>query len=210
MTALSTPPALRRGFTLIELLVVIAILAMLVSLLVPATGRALSAAKRTECASNLRQISIASSIYSADNKGRLIATPFVEPGVYWFRQLYPYLENPSDSRTTRVFQCPEDRAALEAFESGGTEWESVSYLLLKENPDWNYLDQIEGASGSPQFIDAETTATADYRGPDRFLDKVKGDLEDWRHGKGVNVSHWDGSVSFVENPSYSDLFPSAD
>lgn len=199
--------ALRKGFTLIELLVVIAIFALLVSLIVPAVSRALASAHRTTCISNLRQLATASLMYSTDNQGRLIATPFVEPGVYWFRQIYPYLNNPNATETVKVFQCPADLPAKQAAASGGTEWDSISYLLLKENANWKFLDQIHSPSQSPQFIDAEVTATADYRTPERFEARVKGTLPDWRHRKGLNVATWDGSVSFVIEPTYATVFP---
>ena len=55
-----------QGFTLIELLVVIAIIAILAAILFPVFAQARESARQTACASNLRQIGIAFSLYRTD------------------------------------------------------------------------------------------------------------------------------------------------
>jgi prepilin-type N-terminal cleavage/methylation domain-containing protein len=60
--------AARPAFTLVELLVVIGIVALLVSILLPALGRAREMANRTKCLSNLRQIAEGIYVYVNDNR----------------------------------------------------------------------------------------------------------------------------------------------
>lgn len=62
--------ASRSGFTLIELLVTISIVAMLISMLTPAIGRAIAKAESVKCANNLSQVGIAVMNYAADHDNR--------------------------------------------------------------------------------------------------------------------------------------------
>ncbi|MEJ5171187.1 MAG: prepilin-type N-terminal cleavage/methylation domain-containing protein [Fimbriimonadales bacterium] len=69
----------KRAFTLIELLVVIAIIAILAAILFPVFARAKSAAQRTACLSNTRQIALAWSMYAADHDDTACPSYYYSP-----------------------------------------------------------------------------------------------------------------------------------
>lgn len=97
-----------NGFTLVELLVVIAIIAILAALLLTSLSAAKGRARTAQCASNLRQVGLALSLYVQDNVAypllaRWSEGPWEPSGAKWYDQISRYSSN---SYTNNLFRCP--------------------------------------------------------------------------------------------------------
>ena len=109
----SAPPRDRgraRAFTLVELLVVIGIIAVLISILMPALRRARNQAQKVDCMSRVRQIMVATHLYTQAHKGWLPG-PFGgtnPPGPHTVKVDTGWLWTGNFLRTEEVWLCPID------------------------------------------------------------------------------------------------------
>jgi prepilin-type N-terminal cleavage/methylation domain-containing protein/prepilin-type processing-associated H-X9-DG protein len=83
------------GFTLIELLVVIAIIAILAAILFPVFAQAREQARKADCASNLRNLSLGMLMYVQDYDERFPPKPGGTNDVldHWIVTVQPYVKN---------------------------------------------------------------------------------------------------------------------
>ncbi|MGC4045068.1 MAG: prepilin-type N-terminal cleavage/methylation domain-containing protein [Armatimonas sp.] len=131
------------AFTLIELLVVIAIIAILAAILFPVFAQAREKARETTALSNLRQISSALLMYTADYEEHLPSRWPLWNGYHEFywrvdggdlpSLLKPYVKN------SAVWFSPEDRLAKQAAASAAPTSFSINAELA---PGWS-LSKID-------------------------------------------------------------------
>lgn len=191
------------GFTLVELLVVIAVIGIMMAILLPAVQSVRSAARRTSCLNNIRQVALATTMFHDANKAYPPARiqPAMFPGAglgcggsepSWLVRIMPYIEannaykswdlavsfadHPAEVTDValEIFCCPTRRVASEAIIDDSTVTTGST---------------LPCGCGGGQQISVVGGATGDYAGnhgdPSPGSAGVESDY--WRGGNGTGV-----------------------
>jgi prepilin-type N-terminal cleavage/methylation domain-containing protein/prepilin-type processing-associated H-X9-DG protein len=158
----------RNAFTLIELLVVIAIIAILAAILFPVFAQAREKARAISCMSNIKQVTLAFSMYTQDYDEDMVlgveSSPSSASGSYWWPSLLqPYI------KTWNIYRCPDTGDPLSIWSGGPYDWYpnwqsfatvGYNYTVLSHfngdcaNSAGHSLASVSQPAGTVAFIDS--------------------------------------------------------
>ncbi len=187
------------GFTLIELVIVIFIILILAGILLPTFSKVRETGRRTQCASNLKQIGLGLFMYSNENNETF---PTGATAMTALNTLYPdYVSE------RKAFMCPSDNLVTDAENANITEGDAFE----KDECSYGY-DRTHGpADGSGVAIagdrptNDDTNAPTNNRSPNHG-GTVRAYNTDDVPGYGQNLVYIDGHVEWVasQNAGWAD------
>lgn len=175
------------AFTLVELLVVIGIIGVLMGILLPCFGSAMSLARRAECISNIRSLGFAARAYSNDTD--YYPPAWVDSNCRWMDLIKSYAQKKSG-----LYRCPSDT------KQQAVTWDpeivlsyGINTFRFKDNDHsfWYSVKAREVARPSATILFADCTPGLYYvGGGSTFKDPVN--HVDYRHLKGFCTAYADG------------------
>ena len=205
---------LKRAFTLIELLVVIAIIAILAGILFPVFAQAREAARKTSCASNLKNLGTAVLMYTQDYDEQFPLAAYTTSGfafLIWHDLTDPYVKN------KQIWHCPS--SPVSKTDQGGKPTThfgfNARYLTtIQLDLAASYLNHRAASLASVQsptetvmLADAKASKAASWCGDDGkfLLPPSDTDTDCWGrpnplHNEGGNILWVDGHVKW-QKPS---------
>ncbi len=189
-------PKINNGFTLIELLVVIAIIGILAGILLPVLSRARESARRTQCASNVKQVGMGLIMYANENNENFPSSS--ANAMLSLNLLYPdYVSDP------RTFNCPSDTFVTTATNAGITAADAFDKDECSYGYDYTHTQADDAdvalAADRPTNAATATTPTSNTNSPNHGGTTgtvAAGDTA----GRGQNVVYVDGHVEFIISP----------
>ena len=205
----------RGATTLVELMAVVAVLSAVAGLLLPVLGAAREKGRQAACASNLRQLGMASVMYAQDHDGRLPPFRNTNPGrdcentgglsgdggycapEALHAAMTPYV------RSKPVWFCPSDPDAGRPSAAWYVNHTYSSYRFNftrtgRLTPDGEqYCDQVSGV-----WVSMPSSESRMILDPNWML--ASGQAQGWpeggHHFDGVSICYADGHVKWVKRP----------
>lgn len=200
----------QRGFTLIELLVVVTIIVVLAAVSAVAYQTVMVAAKRSTCASNMRQLGIGLVSYAQENNGRLPGTQHSQVAGStnsWVFALQDFIGGDIDE----IRICPADPVGSERARNNASSYVLNDFLdsgatdaFGNALPGQGNLNSIRHPSRTMMLFiisDRKGTGTGNdhiHGNGWRNWARVLADIQPDRHRRGdANANHTKGSANYL-------------